>query len=635
MNTRRNIVIGTAGHIDHGKTVLVKALTGRDTDRLAEEKERGISIDLGFAPMEFSDGSVAGIVDVPGHENFVRNMLAGATGVDLALLVVAADDGVMPQTREHLAILDLLGVQHAVVAVTKADLADEDMLGLVVDEVSELLEGTPLERSPVVRVSAATGTGIDELRSALESLAAEVRLKDEALPPRLPIDRVFTLRGIGTVVTGTLWSGSIENNAQLEVLPGQKPVRVRDLQVHDSARDAAYAGERVAVNLAGIPKEQVTRGDVITAPGYMWPTYMVDARVTLLKDCSRPLKRGTRLRLHHGTREVLGRVYPLGADRIEPGRRLPAQLRLESVLVCAPGDRFVLRSYSPVTTIGGGTVVDAHPGKHRVSDPAALLEFEELESEDPSRIAAVFLHRAGRPASAEGLVFSSGFPPVVLEAGIGALETQGLAVPLGDGRSRAYVHAGHYSAASDEVAAVLRQFHGARPLAGGMAKETLRKRALPGWEPRWSDMLIEGMAARGEVETDGREVWLPGSSESVTGDQKGMMDDIVALIARNPAAPPTISELAEQLGQERNTLSELLTIAEKERRVVRVSPELYFSPAAVSEIESELRGAAGDGITVSDFRSLIGTSRKYALPLLEYFDRMRVTVRAGDIRKLR
>lgn len=289
---RRNLIIGTAGHIDHGKTVLVKALTGRDTDRLAEEKERGISIDLGFAPLQLSDGSVAGIVDVPGHENFVRNMMAGATGVDLALLVVAADDGVMPQTREHLAILGFLGVTRAVVAVTKADLTDREMIELVEDEVAELLEGTPLEGSPIVPVSGVTGQGVDELRREIELQAAAVRLKDESLPPRLPIDRVFTLKGIGTVVTGTLWSGTIGDADQLELLPGERAVRVRSLQVHDSERQTVYAGERVAANLAGVSKGQVCRGDILTVRAYLRPTYMVDARVTLLRDWSRPPREG-------------------------------------------------------------------------------------------------------------------------------------------------------------------------------------------------------------------------------------------------------------------------------------------------------------------------------------------------------
>lgn len=636
MTPRRNLIIGTAGHIDHGKTVLVKALTGRDTDRLAEEKERGISIDLGFAPLELSDGSIAGIVDVPGHENFVRNMLAGATGVDLAMLVVASDDGVMPQTREHLAILDLLGVRRAVVAVTKADLVDEEMLGLVEDEVGELLEGTALEGSPVVHVSGVTGQGIDELRAELERQAAQVRLKDEALPPRLPIDRVFTLRGIGTVVTGTLWSGAIENNSQMELLPSRKPTRVRGLQVHDSDREVAYAGERVALNLAGVAREEVRRGDVLTAPGYMRPAYMLDARVTLLRDWVRPLKRGTRLRFHHGTREVLGRIYPLDTDKVEPGQAVPAQLRLESTVVCAPGDRFVLRSYSPVTTIGGGRVIDSNPAKHRVSDPGAVSEFEELESGDPGRIVAVHLARAGRPVSVRGLLLASSLPPVTVEEGLKRLEAGGLAMILGDKKSHSYLYEPHYRAAVEDILEFLAGFHQAKPLADGMAKETLKKKVLSAWDARSSDALLDMMAGKDEIEMDGKVVRLAGSGAAVTGAEESLIKGVVARIAGNAVSPPTLSELAAELGQDKRTLSELLAIAEKEKKVVRVSPELFFAPAAIAEIEGELRASAGaQGITVSDFKNAIGTSRKYALPLLEYFDRTRVTVRVGDLRKLR
>ncbi len=636
MTPRRNLIIGTAGHIDHGKTVLVKALTGRDTDRLAEEKERGISIDLGFAPLTFSDGSVAGIVDVPGHENFVRNMLAGATGVDLALLVVAADDGVMPQTREHLAILDLLGVTRAVVAVTKADLVEEDMLELVADEVGELLEGTALEGSPVIPVSGITGQGIDELRAELERQASEVRLKDEGLPTRLPIDRVFTLRGIGTVVTGTLWSGTIENNGQLELLPWSRPVRVRGLQVHDSDREAAYAGERVAVNLAGISREETSRGDVLTVPGYMRPTYMLDARVTLLRDWVRPLRRGTRLRLHHGTREVLGRVYPLQTDRIEPGATAAAQLRLEAELVCAPGDRFVLRSYSPVTTIGGGIVVDAHPRKHRVHDPEAVRQFEELESGDLARAVAVYLERSTAPVSASGLVLASGLAPQAVDEGLERLLKSGLAVSSGGEKARVYLHRDHYESATEEMRRALASFHESRPLADGIARETLKKKLLSGWDPRSSDALLEGMEAAGVIETEGNVVRLAGSSVSVTGDQESHLEDILSRIAASPVSPPTVSELSAELGLDRGAVAELLGLAEREKKVIRVSPELYFSPDTVADVEERLRSAAGpEGITVSDFREVIGTSRKYALPLLEYFDRMRVTVRVGDLRKLR
>ena len=633
---RRNLIIGTAGHIDHGKTVLVKALTGRDTDRLAEEKERGISIDLGFAPLTLSDGSVVGIVDVPGHENFVRNMMAGATGVDLALLVVAADDGVMPQTREHLAILELLGVSRGVVAITKIDTVESDLVELVVDEVSELLDETPLVNAPVVPVSAVTGEGISELRQAIEREASSVRLKDEELPARMPIDRVFTLKGIGTVVTGTLWSGSLAGGQKLELLPQREEVRVRSLEVHDSEREEVFAGERVAVNLAGTPRESVSRGDVLAEPGLLQPTWMADARVRVLADWPRAVKRGARIRFHHGTREVLGRIYPLEGEQISPGQAVPAQLRLEEKVVLVPGDRFVMRSYSPVTTIGGGAIVDAHPVKHRLQDPEALDQFARLESKDAAEMAAVHLQRAGRPLAAAAVARASGLPPSLVYEGLQTLAGAGKAVTFGDGPARLYLWRDRYDRLEEMTVSSLEKYHAAKPLTAGMAKETLKKQLVPDWDARSADIFMDSLEKAGAIEAEGKLVRLPGATAAVTSEQQSALDSIVERIQANLFAPPTVSELAAELGQPRQAASELLAIAEQDGRLVRVSPELYFSSAAVAEIEERLRAnISADGITVGDFKNLISTSRKYAVPLLEYFDRNRVTARVGDVRKLR
>lgn len=632
---QRSLIIGTAGHIDHGKTVLVKALTGKDTDRLAEEKRRGISIELGFAALRLPDGQVAGVVDVPGHENFVRTMVAGATGVDLALLVVAADDGVMPQTREHLAILDILGVSNGVVAITKTDLVDEELLPLVEDEVSELLEGTSLEGSPVIRVSAVTGSGLDELNSALGHAAAAVRFKDEALPPRLPIDRVFTLKGIGTVVTGTLWSGTLESGQQLALLPSQRRVRVRGLQVHDEDRRVSRAGERVAVNLAGVSTSEVARGDVLATPGYLTSTYMLDSRLAIMQEWTRPVKRGARVRFLHGTRETLGRVYPLSGDSIEPGEARAVQLRLEAEPTCAPGDRFVLRSYSPVTTIGGGTIVDAHPSKHKVDDANALREFELLEAGDPVGMVAIHLGRVGGPVTPQELTSRSGLPPAVVSEGLAALVADGSAMTLGSGTF--FISASARDAAAKSVRSSLDVFHREKPLAGGIARETLKKKVLGHWDTRAADAFLDELAAEGAIEPDGTALRLPGASPAVSSRQRDLLEGIIGRIERKGVSPPAVGELAGEFDLDRGTLVELLCIAQKEGRATRISPDLYFSPAVVSEIETKLREAIGEGrgITVSDFKNLIGTTRKYALPLLEFYDRNRVTTRVGDLRKLR
>jgi len=633
----KNFVIGTAGHIDHGKTVLVRALTGRDTDRLAEEKLRGISIDLGFAPFELEDGTVAGIVDVPGHENFIRNMMAGATGVDLALLVVAADDSVMPQTREHLAILDLLGVSRGVVVITKCDLVDEEMLELVEDEVRELLAGTRLEGSPVVAVSGVTGAGIDDLKKLLNEAAADVGLKDEKLPARMPIDRVFTLKGIGTVVTGTMWSGSLANGDRLELLPQGREVRVRSIEVHDVERETASAGERVAINLAGVSKSEVSRGDVLSAPGYLRPTYMLDASINLLESAPRPLRRGSRVRFHHGTRELLGRFYPIGADTIRPGETVPSQMRLESVAVVAPGDRFVIRSYSPVTTIGGGTIIDAHPSKHRPRESDEVLrELDALEQSDPRDPVSIALERAGRPLTAAGLVLQTGLSPEFVGEGIGSL-VEGGDVLTFKGQAVEYLSKTAYDALASLVTSLLEEFHRENPLADGLARETLKKKLAGDWGPREADMLMEKLEEDGAIESDGNKAHLPGTGASVTSEQEKMVTEILERIGATPSSPPALPELAAGMGAERKTVADLLALAERDGLVVRVSPDLYFSPDAMRDIESALKRKleADSEITVSEFRDLIGTSRKYALPLLEYFDRERLTVRQGDVRRLR
>lgn len=652
----RNLIIGTAGHIDHGKTVLVKALTGRDTDRLSEEKERGISIDLGFAPLELPDGSRLGLVDVPGHENFVRNMMAGATGMDLALLVVAADDGVMPQTREHLAIINYLGISRGVVAITKTDLADDELIELVQQEVEELLEGTILEGSPMVPVSARTGEGINRLLSVLQEQSARVRLRDENLPARLPVDRVFTLKGIGTVATGTLWSGSIRPGDQLVALPSGLRARVRSLHVHDEMRREAYAGERVAINLAGISRGAVLRGDMLAEPGRIRPGYMVDVRLSVLKDWTRPLKRGSRVRFHHGTREILGRVYPLNTDAVLPGKDAAVQIRLEARAACAPGDRFVLRSYTPVTTMGGGVVVDTSPEKHRLDDKRALADFKALESGTGAEKVAVYLTRSQTPLTPDELSLKASLPPGPVQEGLGELVRSSRAIVLDGtqtGRSRPSSPVGSRSSAAVrsqapcismdtyrelETGALkeLKQFHRERPLAEGMERETLKRKLMPGWDPRLAELALSRLEAARIVESGGTVVHLPGAGTRVTGEQEHLLEDLAGRIHAGGASPPALGDIASGLSMEKKGVAELLEVAARDKRLIRVSPDLYFSPEVIAGIKDRLVASIDEGgITVSSFKEMIGTTRKYALPLLEYFDRNRVTVRVGDVRKLR
>ncbi|MBN1289937.1 MAG: selenocysteine-specific translation elongation factor [Actinobacteria bacterium] len=632
MSHHRNLIIGTAGHIDHGKTVLVKALTGRDTDRLEEEKRRGISIDLGFAPMVLSDGSVAGIVDVPGHENFVRNMMAGATGIDLALLVVAADDGVMPQTREHLAIIEFLGVSKAIVAITKIDIVDGDLMEMVIEDVGELLSGTRYQESTIVAVSAVKGEGIADLKAEIEKQAAGLKLKDDKLPPRLPVDRVFTLKGIGTVVTGTLWSGTVKVSDRLELLPGAVPVRIRSLEVHDSGREAAFAGERVAVNLAGVSRNQVNRGDVLASPGYLPPTYIVDASIKLLP-ASKPLKRGTRIRFHHGTRELMGRIYPLEGNEIMAGDESAAQIRLESKGIVIPQDRFVIRSYSPVTTIGGGAIVDAHPPKHRQKDSSAITEFKKLQSFDPASQLEVYLGRMEVPSTLELLSSLTGLDPETARENIRNLCKSKKAVMLGDTDTDFFVSRKLYAGKEASVMNMLDEFHGENPLQNGMPRETLKARIFPEWENRPADYLLGTMETEKKIEMEGKLIRLHGRKATATIDETQLLEAVVLKLETGPSQPPDLKELASIFEKDPKLIRELLTLAEEQNRVVKVSQDLYFSRNAIDGFMKSLKASAGDeGVTVSDFRKMIDTTRKYAVPLLEYFDREKLTVRVGDRR---
>src|ERR671923_1201815 len=390
----KQVVMGTAGHIDHGKTQLIKTLTGIDTDRLKEEKERGITIDLGFAHLTCEDGTEVGVIDVPGHERFVRNMLAGVGGIDLVMLVIAADEGVMPQTREHLAICQLLRVKGGLVALTKADLVDEDWLELVTEDTREFLKGTFLEGKPIVPVSAKTAQGIDELKRALQELVVRVPPKQSEGKFRLPVDRVFTIRGFGTVVTGTLFSGMIRVEDRVQIYPKGIEAKVRGLQVHNAGVPEAVAGQRTAVNLQGIEKVELERGDVLGRPGEFLPTFMLDAVLQHLADAPRPLRHRARVRLHVGTSEIMGRVILLDRDELAPGEETYVQFRLEAPAIALPRDRFVIRSYSPVQTIGGGMLLDVQPAKHRRGDAGLAGHFRLLAEGSPEEICAHHLKQA-------------------------------------------------------------------------------------------------------------------------------------------------------------------------------------------------------------------------------------------------
>ena len=628
----RHVVVGTAGHIDHGKTSLVKALTGTDTDRLPEEKARGITIDLGFAFLEEPDGLTIEIVDVPGHERFVKNMLAGVGGIDLAMLVVAADEGVMPQTREHLAICSLLHIRTGLVVLTKTDMVEPDWIGLVRDDVAALVRGTFLEGAPVVAVSAKTGAGLDELRAALRGLAETVPARGTDQLPRLPIDRVFTIKGFGTVVTGTLAAGALAADDRVEVFPRGLVAKVRGLQAHGHAVERAVAGQRTAINLQGLERAAVERGDVVGLAGTLSATALVDVVLEMLADTPRALESRDRVRLHTGTSEVMARALLLDGAELAPGERGFARLRLEAPLVALAGDRFVIRSYSPIVTIGGGTLLDTDPP--RLKRPARLAHLQVLESGAPEAVVEEHVRGAGVSGiRLPALVARVPFGPARTRQLLDALAAAGRVTLVDRDWS---LHADAVARLRSLITSALERFHHAQPLRGGMSREELRVRAANADERVFAHVLA-ALDAEGAVRVDRDKVRLASHELRLSPVQQTAVDQLEREFRAAAAAPPSPEEALSRAGLSGDEQHELFQLLLESRKLVRVKESLFFHTAALDAIQDKLvallreRKEIGPG----DVKDLLGISRKYAIPLLEYFDARRVTTRVGERRVLR
>jgi selenocysteine-specific elongation factor len=630
----RHVVVGTAGHIDHGKTSLVRALTGIDTDRLPEEKARGITIDLGFAFLEEPDGLTVEIVDVPGHERFVKNMLAGVGGIDLAMLVVAADEGVMPQTREHLAICSLLHIRAGLVALTKVDMVEADWLELVTDDVSRLLAGTFLEGAPLLPVSAKTGRGLDELRAAMRALATASPARGTDQLPRLPIDRVFTIRGFGTVATGTLTAGTLAVDDRVEIFPRDAQAKIRGLQVHGRPVERAVAGQRTAVNLQGLERAALDRGDVLGLQGSLVAAELVDGTLELLESAPRALKPRDRVRFHAGTSEVMARVLLLDRTQLAPGDTAFARFRLEAPVVALPGDRFVVRSYSPIVTIGGGTLLDIDPPRFKRKTPSLVTHLALLADGSPEAVVEEHARQAG--AAGTRMAFLSG------RVGIGPARLRmALDELLGQGRLLAvdrdwYLHPESHARFRALMVEALEQFHRANPLRSGMSREELRGRAgAP--DDKVFAYLVSVLEGEGLITLDRDKVRLTAHEVRPSGEQQHVLEQVEQDFLKSAAAPPSPEEALSRAGVQGGEEHELFQVLIEGRRLVRVKESLFFHAAALDEIQNKLvaflkeRKEIGPG----DIKDLLGVSRKYAIPLLEYFDGRRVTVRVGERRVLR
>ncbi len=633
----KHIVLGTAGHVDHGKTALIKALTGVDTDRLKEEKERGITIELGFASLTLLGGQTLGVVDVPGHERFIRNMVSGAAGIDLVVMVIAADEGVMPQTKEHLQICSLLGLKKGLVALTKADLVDEDWRALVTDDIRAFLKGTFLEASPIVPVSALTGAGLQDLLHAVHQVASEIEEKGDAGLFRLPIDRVFSIKGFGTVVTGTLISGSIRTGEDVTVLPLRISSRIRGMQVHNKSVSLAESGQRTAINLQGIEKTTIARGDVLTRPGTLETTRRLDVYFEYLPTNEKKLKHRALVRFHAGASEVMARINFLDRDDIAPGDKAFAQLFLAVPAVVMAGDCFVIRSYSPVTTIGGGVVVDPLSRKHKRHSRQIIHELEQLQhGDDLGRIATMIERSSFSGIDLHELVIRTGFPQGHVKKRLETLFSQKQAILLDREETRVISFNAHQNT-QERLISEIRTFHNKFPLQEGMSREELRTKVGSFVTPRLFNAVMRNLEKNGRIVIDLENLRLPDHRVHLQGEMEDLRQALADLYRNAGLAPPSFKEVTEKFAAQKTRVGSVLNVMLKEGSLVKINEDLYFDQAALAKLREDykiLLMKEGKANPVS-FKALTGLSRKFIIPLLEFFDMTKLTVRSGEHRILR
>src|SRR5262245_21592248 len=629
-------IIGTAGHIDHGKTSLIKALTGIDTDRLKEEKERGISIDLGFAHLDLPDGTSAGIVDVPGHERFIKNMLAGAHGIDLVLFTVAADDGVMPQTEEHLDIVHLLGVKMAIFVITKADLVPDARIGDVEEEIDILTLGTTLENSPKLAVSSVTGQGLEELK---QLIAKTLKSATQAAPSgyfRLPVDRAFVLQGHGVVVTGTALSGEIKAGEVVRCLPGDNLFRVRSLQVHGQSVDKAGWGQRVAINLTGPERASIERGQVICHEKLSLTSQRFDAILEVRPAAAKGIKNHQRLRIHMGAAERLGKIVLLGdKEKAEPKQSVYCQITLEEPLLVLRGDHFVARDETAQRTLGGGSVIHPWAKRHRRGDKNLAIRLKSLHDGDFAELMENFLSES----TAFALPIESIYQFLNLreeEARQRVDELKSLRVLNAEGE-KVYTTEAKWNQLRDQILKILKEFHASHPLIPGMDMEELRGKLIFELSPKIFRVVVDLLINEKLIAKEENLLRLATHRVQLGGQEKTLMDKIKKILGDQPLAPPDLKEIEKQAGVPRNRLNEVIRLLEREGSVVRVTTDMYFLTSSIEQLRTTLRKflAEKGEMTAASFRDLISSSRKYTIPLLEYFDRDGLTIRIGDIRKLK
>lgn len=624
----KNIIIGTAGHVDHGKTALIKALTGIETDRIKEEKKRGITIELGFAYLDLPDGEKAGIIDVPGHEKFVKNMLAGAGGIDLALLVVAADEGFMPQTREHLGILSLLNISEGIIVVTKKDMVDEDWLEIVCDEVRQEVQGSFLENAQIIPVSSYTGEGIEQLRQAIFTMIDQkTQIKNLDVPFRIPVDRIFSVEGFGTVITGTLIEGTMKVGDPVTVYPSRIESRIRNLQVHSQDVQEAYAGQRVAVNLAGLKKTDLNKGDVIAVPDSMHTTMMIDIHLTVLKDCDREIRNATRLHLYHGARDILCKIVLLDRDSVGAGESCYAQLRLEEEIAVKTGDRFVLRFYSPVETIGGGVILDSNPFKHKRND-AAVLESLKLKEggSDREKISAALRDYSARFETLDFLQIQTGIPKEQFDQQINKLIKDKVAFRVSD---NVVIHTDYLNRLKDSAVKLLESYHKENPLREGMKKDEFRNKLIKYEDISVVDKITDSLVNRKVLKYVNNCVALADFEVQQDNNQQ----EIENAFLQGGFSPESPDQIAARFPKVKN-FKQVLESLVNTGKLVRVEEKIllhadYYNKALTLAKEHVDQNGQ---ITLAEMRDLMGASRKFAVAVLEYWDKRGITKKVGDAR---
>lgn len=632
----QHVIIGTAGHIDHGKTTLIKALTGRETDTLREEKERGISINLGFTYFDLPSGRRAGIVDVPGHEKFIKNMLAGIGGIDLVLLVIAADEGVMPQTKEHLNILELLDIKNGIIVINKIDMVDEEWLKMVKDDIRSQMKGTFLEKAPMVCVSSITKEGIDELTKTIDEMTKNINERDEGADFRIPVDRVFSVSGFGTVITGTLISGKIHEGDNCEIYVNGIKTKIRGIQVHENQVKEAFAGQRVAVNLANVKKDQVKRGDTVAKVDSMKETMMVDCRMRYLKDSPRELKNHDRIKFYHGTSEILGRVVLLDKKVLKPGDTGLVQIRLEGPLAAKRGDKYVIRSYSPMITIGGGTILEPNPMKEKVFDDNAIQSLLIKEKGDVGDIVEkVIESKSSTYPDINCIKKETGKSDEEIEKLIETLINKNSVYKFDYGEGTVYIHNKYREQLRGKIQKLLEEFHSENPLKFGIPKEELKSKIFSSnMKQKLFDCILNSFDDL--IKVNGNFVSLKTFEVVYTKRQQEIRDEMLNSINDAKFQPPKPEDIFKFYGREEKTARIVFASLVDNEEIVKISEDIYITSRNLNEAKGiliELFKHSSE-ITAAQYRDAIGASRKYAVAVLEYFDSIKLTKRIEDKRVL-